>query len=437
MSEWFEVRGAETAIRLPYGGKMVEAVVPSANLIAVASPNAAEPEQDAETIVRHALRHPVDSPPLRELVQDGQKLLLIVDDLTRPTPVDFILPIVLDELKVEARGIDLTILIALGTHRKMKPAEIERKVGREIVARYRVVNHEWEDEGALVDLGVTANGTPIKVNRRVLESDVVMGISNIVPHNLAGWSGGAKIIQPGVCGKETTYRTHLLAARCPTTNYGKLDNPVRAEIERVVNKVPLHSTINTVLGHHGEIIGIVAGAPYPAHRQAVARAEKIWEVAVPSLADIVIVSSYPADIDFWQANKGLYAAEHVVKRGGDIILLTPCPERLSSQEEHASALEALQGITSRCLYHEAVKRGVEDFAALCVSDIAARCTELGWVTVVSDGLTENDVRVLGFDRAASVEAALARAFARQGADASIIVITHGGETSPVVRAGTQ
>ncbi len=436
MNEGGQARRADTLIHLPYGEQVVQLRVPSANLLAVASPPTVEPRQDAESIVREALRRPVGGPPLRELVQCGQDLVILVDDLTRPTPIDFLLPIVLDELEAEARHLHVTILVALGTHRKMTPAEIEKKVGKDMVARYPVLNHEWEDERALVDLGVTPNGTPIKVNRLVMESDVCIGISNIVPHNLAGWSGGAKIVQPGICGKETTYRTHLLAARCPTTNFGKLDNPVRAEIEQVVHQVPLHASINTVLGQHGEIVAVVAGEPHRSHRQAVALAEKIWQVAVPGLADIVIVSSHPADIDFWQANKGLYAAEHVVKRGGDIILLTPCPERLSSQAEHVEALAALQGIASRCLYHEAVKRGIEDYAALCVSDIAARCSELGWVTVVSDGLTVEDVRVLGFERAPDLEHALARAFTRQGANASIIAITHGGETLPVVRTET-
>lgn len=435
MSEWVETRDSDTLIRLPYGQGQMEARVPTANLLAVASPAVVLPHRDADTIVRDALRNPVGSAPFRERIRPGQKLLVLVDDLTRPTPVEFILPILFEELEVEERGIEVTILIALGTHRKMTPAEIERKVGKEIAARYTVLNHEWEDENALVDLGATANGTPIRVNRLVMQADLCLGISNIVPHNLAGWSGGAKIVQPGVCGKETTYRTHLLAARCPNLNFGRLDNPVRAEIEQVVTKVPLHGSINTVLGHHTEIIGITAGEPHASHRQAVALAEKIWQVPVPGLADIVIASSYPADIDFWQANKGLFAAEHVVKRGGDIILVTPCPERLSSQAEHVETLEALQGIPSRELYHCAVARGIEDFAALCVSDIAARCNELGWVTVISDGLTDHDLAVLGFARAANVEQALGRALERQGPNATIVVITHGGETSPVIQTG--
>jgi len=316
----------------------------------------------------------------------------------------------------------------------MTQEEIDRKIGPEISRRYPVVNHEWDNEKALVDLGTTANGTPIKVNRLIQETDLCLGIGIIVPHNLAGWSGGGKIVQPGICGKETTYRTHLLAARCPTSNLGKLMNPVRNEIEQVAAQTNLSGVLNVVLDGHGAVAHVVAGESQATHRRGVELARPIYEVPVPALADIVVVSSHPADIDFWQANKGLYAAEQIVKRGGDIILVTPCPEGISSQREHVATMESLQGKPSRTLYHEAVKQGLSDYAALTVSDIAARCQELAWVTIVSDGLSDDEVGVLGADRAASVEEALEAALSRQGSRASIVVLTHGGECLPVVRS---
>lgn len=424
-----------TRISLPYGSRVVDIRVPSNNLLAVASPKEVEPKADVGVQVRQALRVPINAAPFSTSLKGGENLLLLVDDNTRPTPINEILPILLEELGVERKRVEVTILIALGTHRKMTQEEIERKVGHEIATSYPVLNHEWDDESALVDLGTTPNGTPIKINRLIQEADLCLGIGNIVPHNLAGWSGGGKILQPGICGKETTYRTHLLAARCPTTNLGKVVNPVRAEIEEVARRTRLKGVVNTILDRHGAVAHVVAGESKAAHRRGVELACSIWEVSVPSLADIVIVSSCPADIDFWQANKGLYAAERIVKRGGDIILLTPCPEGLSSQREHVSTLKALEGVPSRRLFHEARRQGLDDYAALCVSDIAARCRELAWVTVVSDGLTENEVAVLGLDYAGSVGEALERALKRQSDEASIVVLTHGGETLPVLGEG--
>jgi len=211
-------------------------------------------------------------------------------------------------------------------------------------------------------------------------------------------------------------------------------NPVRNEIEQVAAQTNLSGVLNVVLDGHGAVAHVVAGESQATHRRGVELARPIYEVPVPALADIVVVSSHPADIDFWQANKGLYAAEQIVKRGGDIILVTPCPEGISSQREHVATMESLQGKPSRTLYHEAVKQGLSDYAALTVSDIAARCQELAWVTIVSDGLSDDEVGVLGADRAASVEEALEAALSRQGSRASIVVLTHGGECLPVVRS---
>jgi nickel-dependent lactate racemase len=426
-----------TPISLPYGSQDVKVKIPSANLIAVADPGEATLQANLVTQVKQALRNPVGAEPFSESLKGGENLLLLVDDLTRPTPVDRILPVLLEELEVERKKVKVTILIALGTHRKMTQEEMQGKVGSQIVASYPVLNHEWDNESALVDLGVTSNGTPIKVNRLIQEADMCLGIGIIVPHNLAGWSGGGKIVQPGICGKETTYHTHLLAARSPSSNMGKLMNPVRAEIEKVARQTKLTGVINTILDRHGSVVHVVAGASQATHRRGVELARTIWEVPVPSLADIVLVSSYPADIDFWQANKGLYAAEQIVKRGGDIILVTPCPEGLSSQREHVATLEALAGVPSRDLFHEARRKGIHDYAALTVSNIAACCNELAWVTVVSDGLNDDALGVLGFKRAASVEEALSMALKRQGKEASIVILTHGGETMPVLGEGDE
>ncbi len=422
-----------TTISLPYGAGAVEIHVPTKNLLAVAAPQETSVRANPAAQVRQALRTPIAADPFPTSLNRGGHLLLLVDDITGPTPVREILPVVLEEMGAERRRLSVTILIALGTHRKMTQEEIDRKIGPEISRRYPVMNHEWDNEKALVDLGTTANGTPIKVNSLIQEADLCLGIGIIVPHNLAGWSGGGKIVQPGICGKETTYRTHLLAARCPTSNLGKLVNPVRNEIEQVAEQTNLSGVINVILDGHGAVAHVVAGESQATHRRGVELARPIYEVPVPALADIVVVSSHPADIDFWQANKGLYAAEQIVKRGGDIILVTPCPEGISSQREHVATMESLQGKPSRTLYHEAIRQGLSDYAALTVSDIAARCQELAWVTIVSDGLSDDQIDVLSADRAASVEEALEAALSRQGSHASIVVLTHGGECLPVLQ----
>lgn len=423
-----------TQIELLYGKEPLSVEVADRNLLAVVSPHDVKPAADATAEVMRALREPIGlSPPLGDSIQRGQRVVLIVDDNTRPTPAAQVFPPLVEALGLEDRGAETTILVAAGTHRPMTEEELTAKIGADVRARFPVVQHNDHDADNLVHVGRSANGTPLIINRRVVEADFVVAIGSIVPHCLAGWAGGAKLLQPGVGGRDTTSWTHRLAALTPVPNLGRLDNPVRHEIEQVTQKVRLDLIVNTVLDRYGRIVHVVAGEPRAAHRRGVELARPIWEVPVPALADIVIVSSYPADIDYWQACKGLFAAELVVKRGGDVILVTPCPERISSTPDHVQTIHALKGVPSRELFQEAARQGLDDLVAVGVSMIAARVNELAWVQVVSEGLNDDDLRTLGHTPAADVEGALRTALTRQGDDAQIMVITHGGEVYPVVR----
>ncbi len=418
-------------VELPYGKERLRLQVPRRNLLAVVEPVEGEPAADVVAEVRRALREPLGTPPLRELLRPGQKVLVLVDDNTRPTPQWQILPTLLQEIEEAAPGAEVRLLIAAGTHRAMTPEEIRAKVGDAVAARYPVLNHRWDDASALVDLGVSPRGTPIRVNRLLLEADRVVAVGGTVPHCLAGWAGGAKIVQPGVCGHETTSRTHALNMLSPFPHLGRLDNPVRQEIEAIVRLVPLHFMLNVVLDRHARVVHVVGGDPQQSHRRSVELARGIWEVAAPALADIVVVSSYPSDIDYWQGIKGLFAAELIVRRGGDILLATPCPEGISTPE-HAEAMAALAGIPSKRMRHEAQRLGIEDLAGVNTAVVAARINELAWVAVYSHGLTDEHLRILGHERADSLQEGLQRAFERQGRDAGVLVITHGGETCPVL-----
>lgn len=419
-------------VELPYGKERLRVAIPEENLLAVVEPADVTPAADPAAAVLRAVREPVGTPPLREMVKAGQKVLVIIDDNTRPTPQHEILPALLPEIEGAARDLQIQILIATGTHRPMTAEEIRQKVGAQVAARYSVINHKWQDEENLVYLGTTPNGTPIKVNRLVMESDLVLAVGATVPHCLAGWGGGAKIVQPGVCGEETTSRTHALNMISPIPHLGRLDNPMRQEIEEVVKVVPLRFIVNAVLDRHARIVHVVAGEPRLSHRRSVELARGVWEVPVPALGDIVLVSSHPADMDYWQGIKGAFAAELIVKRGGDIILATPCPERIAGTPEHAATMTALAGLPSKLMRLEAEKRGLTDLAGVNTAVVAQRINELAWVSVYSDGLTDDDLRVLGHERATSIEEGLKRAFERQGPRAKVIVITHGGETCPVL-----
>ncbi|MBC7256417.1 MAG: nickel-dependent lactate racemase, partial [Chloroflexi bacterium] len=203
-------------IEIPYGDETVAFSIEAQRLLGVFTPHEvptlAEEALDAE--LQRVLDAPIGAKPLREAAKGARRVVIVADDATRPTPTHRILPLLLDALN--AAGVPdeaITVLIALGTHRAMTEDEIARKFGPAVTQRVAVVNHDAFDPSQLMDLGITPHGVAVQVNRRVMEADFVLGVGSIVPHHIPGFSGGAKIIQPGVCGERTTGEVHLLSVR--------------------------------------------------------------------------------------------------------------------------------------------------------------------------------------------------------------------------------
>ncbi len=192
-------------IVIPYGASERVVRIPSENLLSVAAPNPVAPCEDTAGEIRRALAEPIASPPLCEAAKGAQKVVILADDLTRQTPVEQMVPALLNELNLAGISDDqVTVLIALGTHRPMTQTEIEDHFGSEVTRRVKVINNPWQDPAEMVSLGVTTNGTPVSVSRVALEADFLVGVGSIYPHHIPGYSGGAKIVQPGITGAETT-----------------------------------------------------------------------------------------------------------------------------------------------------------------------------------------------------------------------------------------
>jgi len=371
--------------------------------------------------VRRAIANPIDSAPLRDLARRGKRVAIAVDDITRSTPCRTILPVVVDELVaagVSAR--DVKIIIALGTHRKMSEEEILGRYGEEVVSRIEIVNHDAGDKDALIDLGQTPSGTPIIVNRSFYEADVRVAIGNVIPHMYAGWSGGAKAVQPGVSSEATTYSTHIAAARIPLEELvGKVENPVRLEIERVAQRVGLDFILNTVLNYRGELVKAFAGDMVRAHREAVRLAEGIYCPTIPQVADIVLASSHPADIDYWQAIKGAVVSSLSVRNGGVIVLLTPCEEGISPTHPEAERYGALQLHDVEGLVRAGV---IRDLSSAAFAMVQARIRAKARLLIVSDGLGRRQCEAIGVEKAESVQDAIELAEDVLGRDARFGVL---------------
>jgi nickel-dependent lactate racemase len=357
-------------------------------------------------------------------------VLVIADDLTRPTPQRLLIPPLLEELnKAGIPDRDIQILIALGTHRKMTKGEIQKHFGRAVCRRVDIVNHEHDNPSFLKSGGDTTNGTPIVVNRRVLESDLVVGVSSIVPHAQVGWGGGAKIVVPGVAGADTVSKMHLLAAIQPDYPFfaGRVENPVRHLIEEVARKAGFTFIVNAIFNGQYTLSQVVAGDPVTAHRAGVKIAEKIFIRPIPKLVDVVIVDAHPADMDFWQGLKPETLASLAVKPGGVIIINGRFPDGISPIHDELDRF----GTLTKDQIDTIVREGtVSDGASAGALYQHAAVRKRATVLCVSDGISQMQADCLGLRKVPSLDEALEVALHIKGSNAEIGIIEEGGEVVP-------
>ena len=398
------------------------------NLVGVLEPIDIDGADSAATILSNALENPIGSPALGDLKANGGGYLLVADDMTRTTPVEAMIQRVLDELT--SAGVaesEVEVLIATGTHRPMTDAEILDRFGGDLASRVPIENHNFQTS-PLVDLGLTENGTPISVNKKVLDADVVIGMSSIVPHHIPGYSGGSKIIQPGVSGAPTTASTHLFSAVSERQLLGMVESPVRQEMEEVAATAGLTAILNTTLNARGEVVDAFFGDPKAAFRSGTESSKRIYGAPAPAGVDIVIAGSHPCDLEFWQAHKSLFPAAQMVRPGGTIIVLTPCPEGVA--KTHADVLNYANQPYDRI--REIVDTGgVSDPVGAANAVAWSRIRERADIVLVSDGITPDECRALGFGSFDSLDDALEDALARLGSAASVTVMTHAPETLPI------
>lgn len=313
-------------IQVHYGERKIDFEIPSENLCFNIRRNACEPPESEPGEIVRALQNPIGTRKLQEMVTRNSRVVILVDDRTRMTPQKVILPYVLEELRsAGVKNNQIKLVIAQGTHRNMTVDEIRERFGDEVVSQVEIRNHDCFNN--LMDMGVTRRGTRILVNRDVMEADFRIAVGGVLPHHPAGWSGGAKMLLPGVAGKETVNAMHLLGAN--ESQLGKINSPCREEMEDFAREVGLHFIFNVILNENGKILRAVSGHFIDAHRDIVAWGKKINGVAFGEKADITISSSYPFDYDLTQADKGLFSAALATKTGGEIILLSPCTEGIA------------------------------------------------------------------------------------------------------------
>lgn len=413
---------------IQYGKDRVPVNIPGNNILDEVGMNVVEPAKNHLEVIERSLDSPIGSRPLLEIAGGMQRVVILVDDITRPTPVYKLMPSILN--RFERAGVasnNICILVATGTHRPMTDQELADKIGSETLDKYRVVNHDYRIGSEQVSLGTTSSGIPITVNRLVAEADFVLAIGNIVPHRYCGWAGGAKIIQPGVGGEPTTAGTHLMITKDPDARLGVVENQVRHEIESVADKVNLKFIVNTILDRYSNIVDVVAGDFRQAFRVGVEIAKKVYSAKVSGQADIVLASAYPSDINLWQAGKAFYSADLIVRDGGIIILASPCYEGVGEHKEFVDLLSYRYSRIEKMIESGKVKDRISAAAALAVALVSERAD----IWLVSNTITSDEASRMNMRRFESIQMAITEALKEKGEDALVTILHEATEVLPI------
>ncbi len=317
-------------MKLRYGKEEVQLPIQDENIIKILNLKKQKALLNPENRLKNLLKNPIGCASLRELIfqKKASKILIIVNDITRPTPYEVILPPLLGELhEMGIKKENIIFIIATGIHRSNSQEEIKEMFGENIFSAYKFINHDCNDLN-LKDLGRLKSGNKLWVNPIIPDIDFIITTGVIVPHYFAGFSGGRKSILPGICGRKTIEANHAKMVY-PDSRAGNLKgNPVHQEMQEAAEKVGVDFNINVVTDENHQIVEIVAGELLTSWQQGVKICKQIYICPIEKKADVVIASAggYPKDINVYQAQKALENACHAVKLGGTIILLAECLE---------------------------------------------------------------------------------------------------------------
>jgi nickel-dependent lactate racemase len=319
---------------LPYGKTEVCARIPTENFLGLIEPKEKLGASDAASEIERALKEPLGSKRLSEIVKPGNKVAIVVDDATRPAPSRLMVPPILNELNsAGVKDEQVIVIFGCGTHKAVTQEEAVRLLGEEVLNRVKTISHDCRAQD-LVYVGTTQKyGNKIYLNKAFAEADVKILTGDIGFHYYAGYGGGRKSVLPAVSGEETIKNNHAMILH-PNSKTGVLEgNPVHEDMVEAARLARVDFILNVVTNSKGEIVKAFAGDLEQAFYEGVKVVDEMYRVSVDRKADIVVVSpgGYPADVNLFQAYKGVDSALEVVKRGGVIVLVAECPEGHGNQ----------------------------------------------------------------------------------------------------------
>jgi nickel-dependent lactate racemase len=387
--------------------------------------------------VREALAQPAGVPPLRELARGKKSACILICDITRPVPNGIFLPIVIEQLLDAGLAAErIKVVVATGLHRPNEGEELAELVGsRWVMATAEVANHFARDDSAHVDLGVTrAHSVPVKLDRRLVEADLKIATGLVEPHFMAGWSGGRKVIAPGVAHKDTITTFH--SARFmehPRATSCTLDgNPLHEAQLEIVEMLGGALALNTVIDEERRLSFVNFGEIVASHLDAVRHMSEYALVPLAEQFSTVVTSAagYPLDKTYYQTVKGMVTPIEIMAPGADLIIASACSEGMGSSEFADAQRRLVTGGPERFLEEIEKKRfaDIDEWQ----TEMQLKPMRIGSIQLYSDGLGEPERALTGVETIGSIAAAIEASVARSG-DRRVAVIPEGPYVVPVYR----
>lgn len=429
---------AAMQVELLYGKDGVRVDLPPSVRPAVIRKHPMVPLTDPAEAVTNVLAHPEQSAPLAELARGKQSACILICDITRPVPNGILLPPLVDGLiRAGVPKSGITILVATGLHRPNEGEELREIVGSEEIFRtIRIENHFARDRAAHVDLGRTSSGIPIMIDRRFAEAEVKIATGLVEPHFMAGYSGGRKVVAPGVAYQDTILNFHtsrVLEHPC-SANCIIDGNPLHREQTEIVRAIGGIVSLNVVIDEKRRIGFVNFGEIDASHLAAVAFMRRHAEVAVPRRFKTILTTSagYPLDKTYYQTVKGMVGVIDILEPGGTIIIASACSEGFGSRE-----FLAAQQLLCRVGPEEFMRilnRREKAMVDEWQTEMLLKATRVGRVQLYTEGLTSEDRRDIFVESVTSLEKAVEQAVARHG-QTDIGVVPEGPYVIPLYQPG--
>ncbi|MFW3168645.1 nickel-dependent lactate racemase [Geodermatophilus sp. CPCC 206100] len=420
---------AAPVVPLAYGRGTVDVPLHDGGLVVTPRDDPALP--DPAAALRRALRDPLGAAPLAAQVRDGMTIAVSVCDGTRAQPRQEVLEVLLAEIDAAARGCEVVVLVATGTHRGNTPEELLAMLGPAVLDRCEVVNHDARDRASLTSLGTVGDGVPLELNSRWPAADLRITTGFVEPHFFAGFSGGPKMVAPGLAGLDTVMVLHD-AARIgsPLATWGVIEeNPVHRDIRACAAAAPPDLALDVLLDRTKRITAVVCGELFAMHARACELARAAAMRAVPHPMDVVVTtnSGFPLDQNLYQAVKGMAAAERVVRPGGTVVVAAECADGLPAHGSFAEVLGAAPDPAGLLQLISSPGFRVPDQWQV---QVLARVLAKADVQLYCSGLPPEEVRAAHLVPVDDLAGAVDDAVRRHGPGARVCYLPEGPQTIP-------